>query len=413
MSKKSSINERAVIERYEECETARIVAQEFGVSDETIYRILRRNGIQRTHRHSKNRKRERDSNCRSKYCPALVVMLRTVCNFRNKEICSYLGMKPAAVGNIISKHGLANKKHRRDIDMDILEAEYLTGASTYELGEKYGVAHQTIGKWMQQRGHFRGKEYGSKKGTEVLKQRAIKKLQNKVKEDTGGSVVLVEFCGDTSKFKCNDCGAEFSLWRNYRGYKISCPKCREEEIKLRKEQREKEHEETRKQTEQARAEEYAKDKICVSCGGVFHSEYKAQKYCCATCSRREKRHRDIAAGKHLLVNYGNHRKRARIYGVAYEPGITVKKLIKRDNNICQICGEPCDSNDHRWSENFGPLYPTIDHIIAMANGGSHTWGNVQLAHAICNSVKRDLTEEELTEEMITHAKEQAIADKCA
>lgn len=40
------------------------------------------------------------------------------------------------------------------------------------------------------------------------------------------------------------------------------------------------------------------------------------------------------------------------------------------------------------------MYPTIDHIVAMANGGGHTWDNVQLAHAICNSYKRDLSENE-------------------
>lgn len=59
---------------------------------------------------------------------------------------------------------------------------------------------------------------------------------------------------------------------------------------------------------------------------------------------------------------------------------------------------------------FGPLTPSIDHVIALKNGGNHVWSNVQLAHAICNIIKND---NDLTEEVITHAKEQAIAYKCA
>lgn len=394
-----------------------------------------------------------------KCCYALVVMLYNVSECSHKQICEITGYKSSCVGNIIARK-IGSRKERGHVvrqkwgyqktypDFIVaIENEYLEGATTYELGDKYGVAHQTIGKWMRQRGHFRGKEYGSKKGTEVLKQRAIKKLQNKVKEDTGGSVVLVEFCGDTSKFKCNDCGAEFSLWRNSHGYKISCPKCREEEIKLRKEQREK----IRKQAELAREEEYKKEKVCIICGKVFHSENHTQNKCSDKCRitykirKQRARERAKTAAKQKselkkdkicascgcvfhskwkskkycdecaqLQRHCDHKVRAKKYGVEYDSSITLDSLIKRDNNICQICGEQCDKNDNRWNNGIGPLYPTIDHVIAMVNGGSHTWANVQLAHAYCNcAIKRDLTEEELTEEVITHAKEQAIAHKCA
>lgn len=32
---------------------------------------------------------------------------------------------------------------------------------------------------------------------------------------------------------------------------------------------------------------------------------------------------------------------------------------------------------------------TIDHIIPLSKGGTHTYNNVQLAHYICNSKKSD------------------------
>ena len=35
----------------------------------------------------------------------------------------------------------------------------------------------------------------------------------------------------------------------------------------------------------------------------------------------------------------------------------------------------------------GNSYPSIDHIIPVSRGGTHTWDNVQLAHRYCNSIK--------------------------
>lgn len=73
----------------------------------------------------------------------------------------------------------------------------------------------------------------------------------------------------------------------------------------------------------------------------------------------------------------------------YERGITLIKVYERDHGICQICGKPTDWNDNSWGYG-GPNHPTIDHIVALANGGLHSWDNVQLAHGMCNSIKRDL-----------------------
>ena len=87
----------------------------------------------------------------------------------------------------------------------------------------------------------------------------------------------------------------------------------------------------------------------------------------------------------------HYKERARAYGVEYDPHITLKKVIERDGGICQICGKPVDGTS-RSGHGVGMLYPTIDHIIPLSKGGSHTWDNVQLAHLICNSKKCDKTE---------------------
>ena len=68
------------------------------------------------------------------------------------------------------------------------------------------------------------------------------------------------------------------------------------------------------------------------------------------------------------------------------------EVIKRFGLTCALCGEKCDTNDFKIIDGTvvcGNLYPSLDHIIPMAKGGSHTWDNVQIAHRRCNSLKGD------------------------
>lgn len=123
-------------------------------------------------------------------------------------------------------------------------------------------------------------------------------------------------------------------------------------------------------------------KICAACGGEFFSPYSNQKYCSSRCKHKGQ------------VRKGSYRARCRKYGVFYDPSVNRTAVIKRDGGVCQICGKMCDPNDHRWGSS-GPDYPTLDHIIALANGGTHTWGNVQCACGMCNSKKRDLPWEDV------------------
>ena len=132
--------------------------------------------------------------------------------------------------------------------------------------------------------------------------------------------------------------------------------------------------------------EKKKDKVCPCCGKIFHSEYQIKKYCSRKCQKKAIKKRMQAEGK---IPGGCHRRRAKKYGCKYESGITRLRVIKRDNYICAICGKVCNPNDRRWGT-FGPDYPTLDHIIPLAKGGSHTWDNVQCACGMCNSNKRDL-----------------------
>ena len=91
--------------------------------------------------------------------------------------------------------------------------------------------------------------------------------------------------------------------------------------------------------------------------------------CEVKCKRERKRH-------------GKHKRRARMAGKPADV-ITLLELIERDAGVCALCGKRVRPD---WNH-LHNLYPSIEHIIPIARGGSHTWDNVQLAHRVCNSRK--------------------------
>jgi hypothetical protein len=63
--------------------------------------------------------------------------------------------------------------------------------------------------------------------------------------------------------------------------------------------------------------------------------------------------------------------------------VSLPDIYARDNGVCQLC-------HRRVRAGLPPLHPmaaTLDHIIPLRKGGTHTRANVQLAHRSCNSAK--------------------------
>jgi hypothetical protein len=114
------------------------------------------------------------------------------------------------------------------------------------------------------------------------------------------------------------------------------------------------------------------EEICRYCGSVFTFERKAATsglaYCSAECRKFS----------------NTQRARLRQAKVA-APFIDWRQVAERDGWTCGICGEPVDPD----APTRAPQSPSVDHIIALANGGEHSWKNVQLAHLGCNASKRD------------------------
>jgi len=53
-------------------------------------------------------------------------------------------------------------------------------------------------------------------------------------------------------------------------------------------------------------------------------------------------------------------------------------IRERDNSTCHICGTWVSVHDE-----------SLDHVVPLARGGKHDYGNVKLAHKLCNSKKGD------------------------
>ena len=113
---------------------------------------------------------------------------------------------------------------------------------------------------------------------------------------------------------------------------------------------------------------------------------------CPVCGKMTNRPKYCSDGcqKKALWHTQNIRRRAKIENALVDKDITLHKVFERDKGRCQICGGVCDWDDHRFTNGrfvCGKTYPTIDHIVPLDKGGTHSWDNVQLAHQSCNSAK--------------------------
>lgn len=72
-------------------------------------------------------------------------------------------------------------------------------------------------------------------------------------------------------------------------------------------------------------------------------------------------------------------------GAEYDSGLTLDSLLKRNGYTCNACGKQTTKDDLRWGS-FGPDYPTLDHIVRLSEGGSHTFDNAQVLCGYCNCI---------------------------
>lgn len=103
---------------------------------------------------------------------------------------------------------------------------------------------------------------------------------------------------------------------------------------------------------------------CDDCGRSFTSRLPSKRYCSESCAKR-------------------FRKRQRRYLKRADAGdddVTLLGVAQRDGWRCHLCG--LKTNRRYLAGRDGD--PTIDHLVPVSAGGSHTWDNVALAHNRCN-----------------------------
>lgn len=123
----------------------------------------------------------------------------------------------------------------------------------------------------------------------------------------------------------------------------------------------------------AYAEEHKEEKA------EYDKEYRQNNKEKIAAGRRA--YRQTPVGKAAVIK-DKHKRRARKNNAEYER-FDPTEIFERDGWRCQRCRKKVrpDCKPHH------PLYPNLDHIVCLANGGSHTRQNTQLLCHRCNTIK--------------------------
>lgn len=129
---------------------------------------------------------------------------------------------------------------------------------------------------------------------------------------------------------------------------------------------------------------YLKPRICRDCGAGGLGKGKQQ---CSLC--REKSHQlskaraKEKARKSGVLAANRKARKLKQRGVTVE-AVNATIVLNRDKWTCQICGI---KTPKRLRGSYDDRAPEIDHIIPIAQGGEHSYRNVQCACRRCNASK--------------------------
>lgn len=105
---------------------------------------------------------------------------------------------------------------------------------------------------------------------------------------------------------------------------------------------------------------------CRRCSTSFISDQPANSYCSKRCLKADTKDRARARKRNAYVEH-----------------VYRQRVFERDRWTCQLC----KLKVNRRAVVPHPQAPVIDHVIPLADGGTHEPANVQCAHFICNSAK--------------------------
>ena len=422
-----------VSKQYYELRSCRAVAEIYGCSDETIIRFLKKHGINRVG--WKNPKKE--PIYRFKVTEESKQQIVDVYSQANSvsECATIVHCSEQTVRRVLQENGISYAHKNAWVNSsqaDGIAAYYAGGHSVRETAEKFGVTTWQVNNLAKKRRltngrqfHDTGRKPNSKaqiaareKQKERARQRIIDRLESLGFEYIDG---YTDQYGKV-RFRCCECGSEYERSAEHvRDGNVVCKKCEHEKTLIRQSEEKKRQQ---AESEQRKAEKEAeriknnplglssyqleREKkldevfVCKECGKEYTPRQYVASYggktfsnpgfCSFECKKKTL-NRITHEARKRRIGADNHRHRAHKYGCDYDSSVTLPKLIKLKGLRCGICGGMCNPKDHAWTIYMGPTSPTIDHIVPMSKGGGHTWDNVQVAHAICNSYKCDHVEE--------------------
>ena len=383
-------------------------AERMGVAHETVRRYLRASGIPLVKKPTN--KGTRKLPCGTmKHCPAFMRMLISD-GVGTAEIAAALGCTASTVSNFKSRHGLSDSRKRlgRD-DLDEIVARAESGESYYSIAADFGTTHSHISTIAIRNGIRRGKGGGCvARNNAARSSKAAPKRMARVRDAIGESFEVVrETRKDWFLLRCRECGHEFERFVDLH-CKTECPECHRREVE--RNERERKMAQMRralvralhgmlrvKEREEREREFLDTVYVCKECGKKFTMRELRESnpwnfsdsptFCSLSCSHRY----------HGRISKHRRREKKR----AGDCDLSLRELDERDNHTCYLCGGQTDWNDYRvdGSGNFvaGDMYPSMDHVIPLVAGGTHTHGNLRIAHRLCNALKGDRSVDEARE----------------
>lgn len=147
---------------------------------------------------------------------------------------------------------------------------------------------------------------------------------------------------------------------------------------------------------------------CKPCRGAYMASYHQENREARADYIRERR---INNGDHVraldMARYERHKdkrialasenvriRRARLKNTEVDPNVTVSNLRKLHGDSCCYCNIEMDFNRGTRGNGIAPNRATLEHIMPLSRGGTHTFSNTALACHHCNVTKNNKTVEE-------------------
>lgn len=86
--------------------------------------------------------------------------------------------------------------------------------------------------------------------------------------------------------------------------------------------------------------------------------------------------------KVLIPRHETRRQRAKRHGIEWDTNVSLGAVLERDGDACALCGG--GMTRAVWGV-YSAEVASLDHIVPVSKGGSHTWDNVQAVHHLCNT----------------------------